>query len=112
MIADVLNDIQIDTIQVYLFGSAKYSMLPNDIDILLVYNESLISINCILQLRKILSKKISLKTGKQVDICLLSTAENEYQIFIKQEKAKMICYTKPNFQLSPPACPLGTARSA
>lgn len=111
MIADILNGMQIDTIQVYLFGSAKYSLLPNDVDILLVYNESLISIDRILQLRKTLSKKISLKTGKLVDICLLSTAEKEYQVFTKQEKAKKIYPTKTNHQLSPAACPVSQTQN-
>lgn len=97
---------EIEIIRIYLFGSGLCTSNPNDIDLLIVYDAKNVSINEVLALRKELGNEISLKMRIPAHICLLSTNEMEYQVFVKQEKAAKIYPIMPNKSIHQ------TARSA
>lgn len=91
------NDaVDIEKIRIYIFGSGLYKTQPNDIDLLVVYDPKNISIQEVLVLRNELSKEVFLKFGVSAHICLLSTKEKEYLVFIAHEKAQKIFPTMPN----------------
>ena len=78
----------------YLFGSLIKSSQSNDIDLLIEYDEKVVSISDALKLRveiyNILKKTFKL----DVDICLLSISENTQTGFIVKEKGVLLPLTK------------------
>ncbi len=78
------------SLDIYLFGSAIYSITPNDIDLLVVYDAEKVSIQEALDFRKDLGLLIANIFNLPSHICLLSNKEKEYRIFITQERAVKI----------------------
>lgn len=71
----------------YLFGSILYSNLPNDIDLIIVYNKGEISIQDILLLRKYLYCSFFNEFKITLDITLLTKQEEKSLNFVQTEKA-------------------------
>lgn len=84
-------------IRFYLFGSIiKDNCKPNDIDILILYDDS--SINnfySVINLRKILEERLTWIFNLPIDITLLSYKENTEINFVLSEKAEFF-YTISN----------------
>lgn len=83
--------IENDQMRIYLFGSAKYNKSPNDLDLLLTYNNEVISLEEISKIKKELKSYFySLDLGITVDLLFLSYKE-EWQInFVEKECAVKI----------------------
>lgn len=75
----------------YLFGSAKINKNPSDIDILLTYDNEMISLDDFLNLKYSVSKfLISLITTLEIDLLILSKEEEKEINFIRKEEALFI----------------------
>jgi predicted nucleotidyltransferase len=75
-------------VKFYLFGSFLKSNKPNDIDILILYDNSLDSnLSIVLGLKKVLKEKAESIFSIPLDITLLSYMENDEVNFIETEKA-------------------------
>lgn len=83
-------------VSIFLFGSALYSNEPNDIDLLVIYNEKMVKIPQALNFRKNLRESIFDSFLISAHICLLSSDEIEHQCFIEQESAIEIYPKEPN----------------
>jgi len=77
--------IKSDQIRIYLFGSAKYKISPNDLDILLTYNNKALSLVEISVIKQEL--KIHLDMLIPTDLLVLSYEEERQINFIKNELA-------------------------
>lgn len=77
--------IKSDQIRIYLFGSAKYKISPNDLDILLTYNNKALSLVEISVIKQEL--KIHLDMLIPTDLLVLSYEEERQISFIKNELA-------------------------
>ncbi len=75
---------------VYIFGSYTKTSNGRDIDLLIVYDKQVVALPEALNIRKQISRRVTEETGKQSHICLLSTDEPEWLVFIKEENAKII----------------------
>ncbi|WP_176483775.1 hypothetical protein [Bacillus sp. FJAT-45066] len=74
--------------RVYLFGSAKYQKSPNDLDILLTYNNNIFSLEEISKIKKELKEFFGcLDLGIKIDLLFLSYKEEEQINFVKKELA-------------------------
>lgn len=73
-------------VQLYLFGSARFSNVPNDIDILLVYSDDR-RITEVLEIKKLLISFLQELNGLEIHMVLLTIRENEEINFIKKEGA-------------------------
>jgi predicted nucleotidyltransferase len=76
-----------NSVEVYVFGSITEHCHPRDIDLILVYNTKLISINELLQLRNKLYFALRELLDIEIDICLLSQEENTQSCFTELEEA-------------------------
>ncbi|WHX40606.1 hypothetical protein QNH36_23715 [Mesobacillus sp. AQ2] len=74
-------------INFYLFGSILHKENPRDIDLLMVYNQHLISIKSVLNLKNEIVNYLNGISPIQVDLLLLSLEEELEVNFIKSEKA-------------------------
>lgn len=77
-------------IKIYLFGSVTRSCTPQDIDIVVVYNNLSVNMDDILSYRKQLQKELSEESGLQVDICLFNEKEAQSNPFLVNEGAVLI----------------------
>lgn len=77
--------IKSDQIRIYLFGSAKYKIFPNDLDILLTYNNKVLSLVEVSIIKQEL--KIHLDMLIPTDLLVLSYEEERQINFIKNELA-------------------------
>lgn len=74
------------SIQLYLFGSARISKTPNDLDILLIYpNNS--KVTKALELKKVLVSYLQELNGIEIHMVLMTIQENEEINFLKKEGA-------------------------
>lgn len=81
-------------IEVFLFGSTLITENVNDIDLALVYNSKIISIEQILEFRKLVRQIITETIGIECQIIAMSTEENielEFIQNVKSEKVKSAC---------------------
>ena len=76
---------QTNKIQFYLFGSALFSIHPNDIDLLVVYDSTEVSINKVNDFRRDLSQLLNSKLEVDVDIYALTTTEAAQSRFVSRE---------------------------
>lgn len=76
-----------NSVEVYIFGSATKHCTPKDIDLILVYDKSLICIDELLQMRSKLYFELRELLDMEIDICLLSQAENIQSKFTELEEA-------------------------
>ncbi len=77
----------------YLFGSFIKSSQNNDIDLLIEYDEKLVSISDALKLRGEVYNILKTTFKLDVDICLLSISENTQTGFIVKEKGILLPLT-------------------
>ena len=74
------------SIQLYLFGSARISRTPNDLDILLIYPDNS-RITKALELKKVLVSYLQELNGIEIHMVLMTVEENEEIDFLKKEGA-------------------------
>ncbi len=77
------------SIQLYLFGSARFSKTPNDLDILLIYSDNS-RITKVLELKKVLVSYLQKLNGIEIHMVLMTVQENEEIDFLKKEGAVKI----------------------
>jgi len=75
---------------VYTFGSYTKTPTSRDIDLLIVYDKQVIALPEALHIRKKIAQQVIAEIGKQPHICLLSTDEQEWHIFVKEENATIL----------------------
>jgi len=63
--------------RLFLFGSALRSTAPRDIDMLVVYEKSVLSLDEAAQLRRRVANWANAATGLTADVCLLSADEDD-----------------------------------
>ncbi|WP_147565057.1 hypothetical protein [Coprococcus eutactus] len=73
-------------IQLYLFGSARVSKKPNDIDILLIYPD-ISKVTEALELKKVLISYLRELNCKDIHMVLMTVQENDEINFAKKEGA-------------------------
>ncbi|MGN0245865.1 MAG: nucleotidyltransferase domain-containing protein [Lachnospiraceae bacterium] len=83
------------SIQLYLFGSARISKTPNDLDILLIYPDNS-RITKALELKKVLVSYLQKLNGIEIHMVLMTVQENEEINFIKKEGAVKIHICRNN----------------
>lgn len=87
----ILNLVEKYNLTFYLFGSAKINKNPSDIDILLIYEDEMISLDNFLNLKNLITKfLLSLITTLEIDLLILSKEEEKEINFIKSEEAFFI----------------------
>ncbi len=74
----------------YVFGSFLREINPLDVDILIVYDQTRVTITTVLQLRRQLCTAFNLKFRIALDVCLLSLKETAGNRFITDENAELI----------------------
>lgn len=75
-------------IRIYLFGSAKYKLSPNDLDILLTYNNKVLSLVEVATIKKEFKVFLdNLDMAIPTDLLVLSYEEERQINFIKSELA-------------------------
>lgn len=70
--------------EIWLFGSARASETPRDIDVLIVYDATVVPIAQAIELRERLAKLIAAQAKVPADIVLLSRHEVAETQFIKR----------------------------
>ena len=83
------------SIQLYLFGSARISKTPNDLDILLIYPDNS-RITKALELKKVLVSYLQELNGIEIHMVLMTVQENEEINFIKKEGAVKFYISRNN----------------
>ena len=73
-------------IELYLFGSARISATPNDLDILLIYPDDS-KITKAFDLKKLLKNYLQELNNIEVHMVLMTSQENEEINFVKKENA-------------------------
>lgn len=87
----LLSLIENDQIRVFLFGSAKYHKSPEDLDLLIIYNNKIFSLEEISKIKKELKQYFyGLNLGIAIDLLLLSFKEEKEVNFIRKELALKI----------------------
>ncbi|WP_158001656.1 hypothetical protein [Metabacillus indicus] len=77
--------------RIFLFGSAKNNKSPNDLDLLLTYNNEVISLEEISKIKKELKTYFySLDLGITIDLLFLSYIEERQISFVRKECALKI----------------------
>ena len=77
-------------IKIYVFGSAIRSCSPQDIDLVVVYNPSIIQVDDILSYRGSLQLDCRSKFGILLDVCILTEQEAQNNPFLKDEDAALV----------------------
>lgn len=83
----------LEGLKLYLFGSSLNSSSFNDIDLLIEYDDRKFNISSALELRAEISESLRKEFQTEVDICLLSTTENNQTQFIIKEKGILLQLT-------------------
>lgn len=87
----LLNQIEIFNLKFFLFGSAKNKELPNDLDILLLYDNKMIDLENLLNFKKEVVKFLFyLSSNIEIDLTILSIEEEVEIDFVKNEEAIFI----------------------
>ncbi|KEZ48901.1 hypothetical protein [Metabacillus indicus] len=83
--------IENEQMRIFLFGSAKNNKSPNDLDLLLTYNNEVISLEEISKIKKELKTYFySLDLGITIDLLFLSYIEERQISFVRKECALKI----------------------
>lgn len=69
----------------YIFGSILYKKEPNDIDLLIVYDQTKVDITEVIRLKHKLIRAINKTIKKKIDVCTLSYSEASQSNFIMEE---------------------------
>ena len=87
---NILQEEGIDkkNICVYLFGSARYKIEYNDIDLLVTYK--CLEYSSVIRLRQIMYDRLSYLFQKSIDIILLTDDEARNTKFVEQESCKLV----------------------
>ena len=85
-----INDIPIWA-NIYVFGSAVFSLTPNDLDLLVVYDPELCPPNEARNRAEILAAKLTSHSGLQPHVVVLTKAEEQNVNFIHNEQAVEFC---------------------
>lgn len=85
-----ISENEIQGFTIFLFGSILNSNTPNDIDMLITYENTVIDIEKALSFRKKMINHIQSIYNLPTDICLLSKQENQSSNFSVEEKAQLI----------------------
>ncbi len=76
---------------IFLFGSALYSLSPSDIDLLTIYRNSHTSnYRNLMQLRECVRVKVKRDLGKEVDMVILNEDEYHDSVYESLEKVVLI----------------------
>lgn len=74
-------------IEVYLFGSALRDADPADLDILLVYDPEVLTLDQFRAAGELICFDLEVRTGRAIDLCRLSVQEALSSRFIEDERA-------------------------
>lgn len=87
---NILQEEGIDkkNICVYLFGSARYKIEYNDIDLLVTYK--CLEYSSVIRLRQIMYDRLSYLFQKSIDIILLTYDEARNTKFVEQESCELV----------------------
>ena len=87
---NILQEEGIDkkNICVYLFGSARYKIEYNDIDLLVTYK--CLEYSSVIRLRQIMYDRLSYLFQKSIDIILLTDDEARNTKFVEQESCELV----------------------
>ena len=87
---NILQEEGIDknNICVYLFGSARYKIEYNDIDLLVTYK--CLEYSSVIRLRQIMYDRLSYVFQKSIDIILLTDDEARNTKFVEQESCELV----------------------
>ena len=87
---NILQEEGIDkkNICVYLFGSARYKIEYNDIDLLVTYK--CLEYSSVIRLRQIMYDRLSYLFQKSIDIILLTDDEVRNTKFVEQESCELV----------------------
>jgi predicted nucleotidyltransferase len=77
-------------IDLYLFGSALFSINPSDIDLAVIYDKNYVSIQQAIQYRIKLIHKLSKILELNIDVLLLSKEEEKEAEFLSNAKHEII----------------------
>ena len=80
----------LEGLKFYSFGSSMGTATFNDIDLLIEYDDRKFNISSALELRVEISEGLRKEFQTEVDICLLSTTENNQTQFIIKEKGILL----------------------
>lgn len=84
------DDKPIVGLKIYAFGSMHFSDAPTDLDLIMIFDHAVITIEEILQLRYELSKLAQTAFSLPVDICLLTEDEASHNQFLLEECAVQV----------------------
>jgi hypothetical protein len=84
------NEVTLFKYRFYLFGSFLYSINPNDIDLLIVYNKERVKHEQILELRKNICSKVIEVSHIKLDVTILDVIEEKEFGFINKVNAEEI----------------------
>lgn len=82
--------------ELYLFGSARVSATPSDLDLLVVYNPCLLTRASMARLASMVASEIEIETSVRVDLCRLTISEAEQSKFRQLEGCVLVYPTRRN----------------
>lgn len=87
---NLLKKIKNCKISLYLFGSAKTKKNPNDLDILLIYEQNRLGFEELLRVKKEIMEFLICNFQLEIDLLILSDEEEAEVNFIGSEEAILI----------------------
>jgi hypothetical protein len=81
-------------VALYIFGSALQTLQPDDLDLLIVYDNRLLSVENALSFRRGLSKSITDALELPADLVLLSKCEAQQSRFVELEGAVRVSISR------------------
>ena len=75
-----------NSVRCFIFGSAVYSEKPDDLDVAIIYDKTMISINDAIQYRHNLEDELNKMLEMNIDTLLLSKEEEEEMCFLANAK--------------------------
>lgn len=88
-ISEILNN-RLSNTELYLFGSVVYADAYDDVDLVVLYDKTKVSIEAIIEYRKTIKSEILKKLDLKADIILLSYEENLETKFLANAKNELI----------------------
>lgn len=80
-------NLNLEFIQLHIFGSMCKDVIPKNLDLLLIYNKTEYTIENIICLKNELIQRLSKEYGKPIDITTLTIEEEKEIQFVKSENA-------------------------
>jgi predicted nucleotidyltransferase len=84
---EIESNLKLKSHKYYLFGSACRTATCADVDLLIVYDLSTVSMREILSLRRVLKDRFWRTFRQRLDVCLLSAVEDRNNCFRNEEGA-------------------------